>query len=293
MFAVDEPKPKAGDVRVIAIVYFFGTFVSVSVMSMLGLQLPVTPNNASRDESLILALVASLILAAAIAPLAKGIRGSGVSRWLTMAAFTYVSFAVISQIEAAVYSTISGTPAMLVVFAPPCLLAAGAAAWFVRPVDGPVIRRTVFRGRPVRAWWWRLLLALLVLPIIEAVSGLIAQPLLVQAAQVQELGLVIPAGAVVIRTMLLKSGLLLAVTVPIVLSWTRSRPSLVLALGFALFMLTGLVGLIQATWWPVTMRIVISSQILLASMAYAGVVVALLVPKPKPEEAEFSTVGAI
>jgi hypothetical protein len=279
MVTVDGPKPKVGDTRIIAIAFFFGTFISIIAMSTLGLRLPLAPDSASRDESLILALVASLIFAAAVTPLARGIRASGVKRLLTLAAFTYVSFAVINQIEAAVYSTISGTPTMLVVFAPPCLLAAGVASWLVRPSDTINVQISVFRGRSIRAWWWRLLLALLLLPIIEAATGLIIQPLLEPVVEEQTFGLVVPDTTVIIRTLLLKSGLLLAVTVPIVITWTRGRRSLILALGFAVFVLTGLVGLIQAAWWPVTMRIALSLQVLVTSMAYAWAVVALLVPR--------------
>ena len=95
----------------------------------------------------------------------------------------------------------------------------------------------------------------------------------------QAFGLVVPDAIVVIRTLLLKSGLLLAVTVPIVLTWTKRQRSLIVALGFAIFVLTGLVGLIQATWWPITMRIALSFQVLLASMAYSWAVVTLLAPR--------------
>lgn len=279
MVTVDGPKPRSGDIRIIAIAFFFGTFISIVVMSTLGLRLPLTPNDASRDESLILALIASLIFAAALTPLARGIRASGVKRLLTLAAFAYVSFAVVNQIEAAVYSTISGTPTMLVVFAPPCLLAAGVATWLVRPSNTIDVQNSVLRGRSIRKWWWRLLLALLVLPIIEASSGLIIGPLLESVVEEQAFGLVVPDAIVVMRTLLLKSGLLLAVTVPIVLTWTRGQRSLIVALGFAIFVLTGLVGLIQATWWPMTMRIALSFQVLLASMAYSWAVVTLLAPR--------------
>jgi hypothetical protein len=274
-------------VRVIAIAFFFGTFFSIIAMSTLGMRLPLTPTDASRDESLILALVASLIFAAAITPLARGIRASGVKRPFTLAAFTYVSFAVINHIEAAVYSTISGTPAMLVLFAPPCLLAACVATWLVRPSETIDVQNSIFRDRSVRARWWRLLLALLVLPIIEAATGLLIQPLLEPLIEVQALGLVVPDAVVVMRTMLLKSGLLLAVTVPIVLTWTKGRRSLILALGFAIFVLTGLVGLIQATWWPITVRIALSFQVLLTSTAYASAVVALLAPKAKTDKTPY------
>jgi hypothetical protein len=286
MFETNETTSRAGDIRVIALAFFLGTFMSVSTMTLLGLQLPLTPNHASRDETLILSLVASLCLATAIAPLARGISGSLATRFLTMAAFTYVSFAAISQIEAVVYSTFGGAPTMLVVFAPPCLLAAGATTWLVRPADESIMRRTGARGRTLKGSWWRLLLAFLALPAIEIVTGLLARPLLVQVVNQETSGLVIPAAPTVLCTLLLKSGLLLAVITPIVLLWMRSRRFLILALGSALFILTGLVGLIQATWWPVTMRIALSTQILIASLAYAAVAVALLMPKPKIESEE-------
>jgi hypothetical protein len=281
MFEVNETTSKAGDIRVIALAFFLGTFMSASAMSLLGLELPSTPDFASRDETLVLSLVASLCLAAAVAPLAKGIGGSRVMRFFKIAAFTYVSFAVISLIEAAVYSTFGGAPTILVVFAPPCLLAAAATTWLVPPADESIVRRTGAQGRSLRGSWWRLLLALLALPAVEIVTGLLAQPLLTRVVHEAPPGLVIPAAPVVMRTLLLKSVLLLAVIMPIVLHWMGSRRFLILALGLALFVLTGLVGLLQATWWPIPMRIALSTQILVASLAYAAVVVALLTPKPK------------
>jgi hypothetical protein len=286
MFEANETTSKAGDIRVIALAFFLGTFMSVSAMSLLGLHLPSTPEIASRDETLILSLAASLCLAAAVAPLARGISGSLATRFLTMAAFTYVSFAVISQIEASVYSTFGGAPTMLLIFAPPCLLAAGATAWLVRPADESVMRRTGIRARSLKGSWWRPLLAFLALPAIDIVTGLFAQPLLSRVVTEEIPGLVIPAAPVVMGTLFLKSGLLLAVITPIVRVWARSRLSLTISLGVALFVLLGLVGLLQATWWPIAMRIAFSTQILIASLAYAAVAVALLMPKPKIESQE-------
>lgn len=288
MFQAREAISKGGDIRVIAIAFFLGTFMSVSAMSSLGLHLPLIPDHTSRDESLILSLVASLCLASAVAPLARGIRGSRMVRFATMAAFTYVSFAVINQMEAAVYSTLSGAPTILVVFAPPCILAAAAAVWLVPSTDESIERATGFRTPPIPVPWWRLFLAFLALPTIEFVTGIFVQPLLAQATHEEVLGLVTPSGMVVMCALLLKSVLLLAVVTPITLRWTGSRRFLTLALGFALFVLTGLFGLLQATWWPMTMRITLSLQILITSMAYAATVVALLVPRPKIDRTESS-----
>jgi hypothetical protein len=283
MFEARETTAKAGDIRIIAIAFFLGTFMSASAMSNLGLELPLTPDHVNRDEALVLSLVASLCLAAVVAPLAKGIRGSRAMRFVTLAAFTYVGFAVVSQLEAAVYSTFGGAPTMLVVFAPPCLLAAGAAVCLVRPTEASTMRPTAIRSPSLTASWWRFLLAFLALPVIEIVTGAVTRPFVGQVANEETLGLVIPSGTVVVSALLLKSGLLLAVITPLALGWTRSRGSLALALGFALFVLTGLVGLLQATWWPMTMRIALSAQILIASLAYATAVVALLFPKPKKD----------
>jgi hypothetical protein len=282
----NESKAHAGGVRLIAVAYFFGTVLSLLLLSALGVPMPTTPGDASRDQIVILGLAGALALAVALFPLARGIGGSATRRFLTIFAFTYVAFAVINQLQAAVFTTIGETGPRMVFYAIPCLLAAAAATWLVRPANGPLTRRTVFQGRPMRAWWWRPILALLALPCIEVVAGLMAQPLLEETIRQQPSGLHIPGGAVVMGTMFLKSALLLAVTVPISISWNRSRLRLTVALGAALFILTGLVGLIQATWWPITLRAAFSLQILATSVVFAAVAVVLLVPKQRVKEAE-------
>jgi hypothetical protein len=129
--------------------------------------------------------------------------------------------------------------------------------------------------------WWRPLLAFLALPAIEIVTGLLAQPLLSRVVTEETPGLVIPAAPVVMGTLFLKSGLLLAVITPIVRVWARSRLSLTISLGVALFVLSGLVGLLQATWWPIAMRIALAFQILVTSVAYSAAMAALLAPDTK------------
>jgi hypothetical protein len=279
MELVENTKVTSGGVRLIAVAYFFGTFVSIWLLSALGVPMPTTPGDASRDQIVILGLAAALVLAVALFPLARGIGGSQTRRLLTIFAFTYVAFVVINQLQAEVFTTIGGSWQQMVFFSIPCLLAAAAAAWLIRPASEQFVHRPVFQGRPLRAWWWRPMLILLALPCLEGVAGLLVQPLIEPIIREQASGLSIPSDGMVLGTIILKGFLLLAVTVPIVSSWTRSRLHLVAALGTACFILTGLVGLIQATWWPVTMRVVLSLQILVTSALYAAVTVALLVSK--------------
>lgn len=275
------PESSGGGIRVIAVAFFLGTVISIWLLSALGVPIPTAPGDASRDQIAILGLAGALVLAVALFPLARGIGGSARRRLLTIFALTYAAFAVINQLQAAAFTTLGGGGKLLFYYAIPCFLASGAATWLVRPADGPMPAFTVFHDRPLKAWWWRPTLAFIALPCIEVLAGLMTRPLLEEVIRQRPSGLHLPGGAVVVATMFLKSALLLAVTVPIALSWKRSRLQLVVALGAALFILTGLVGLIQATWWPVTMRVAFAMQILVTSVAYAATVVLLLVPMQK------------
>lgn len=275
----ERPQAFGGDIRVTAMAYFFSTIVSAAAVSAIGVRMPRIAETAPRDETLVLSLIASFILAAAIVPLARGLQGRWVYRWFTLAVFTYVGVAVINVMQGAVFSTFNDLPALLVLFAPPSLVLAGAAASFVHPVSGMAAPRAVFVDRPMRSWWWRPLVAIWALPVIEGLSGLLSGPLLEDALRQQDLSLIVPSGVVILQAQLMKSVLLLGVTIPIICAWKRSRRHLVLALGPALFILTGFVGMVQASWWPVGLRVVIAAQVLLTSTAYAVVIVELLMPR--------------
>jgi hypothetical protein len=241
------------------------------------------PGDASRDQIVIVGLVGAFVFALALFPLARGIGGSAAQRLSIMFAFTYGAFAVVTQVQATVFTDIGGTGLRLFFFAIPCLLAAGAATWMVRPTEGPIGRHTVFQDRPMRAWWWRLVLAFLALPCIETITGAVVLPLLEEAILLEPSGVHVPGRAAVMGSLFFKSALLLAITVPILLIWRRSRLHLTVALGSALFILTGLVGLIQAVWWPIFVRLAFSLQILVTTAIYAAVVVALLMPRRKDD----------
>ena len=277
----DHSEASRGGVRLIAVAYFFGTVISLVLLSAIGVPMPSIPGDASRDQTVILGLMGAFVFALALFPLARGIGGSVAQRLLIMSAFTYGAFTIVNQVQAAVFTEIGGTGPRMIFYAIPCLVAAAAATWLVRPTGGPVVRRSIIQVRPMRAWWWRLVLALLALPCIEILAGAVAVPLLQEAVLLEPSGVHVPGAAVVMASLFFKSALLLAITVPIVLSWRRSRLHLTVALGSALFILTGLVGLIQATWWPVFVRLAFSLQVLVTAMAYAAFVVVLLVPRLK------------
>jgi hypothetical protein len=85
---------------------------------------------------------------------------------------------------------------------------------------------------------------------------------------------------------LCRSALYLAVTVPILVTWARSRRSLYWALAVGFFAMMGLIGLLSVTFLPPVLRITHSIEILGDALVYAWLLLALFVPKSKVGRAE-------
>jgi hypothetical protein len=276
-------------IPLIAVAYFVATMIGGALIMAMGMEFPESPELA---YSPVRSLLAALVLGAALYLLARGIRGSSAFRWLVLFAFTYISFCVNNQIEAAIFTTMGGFDTMLVFFVIPCALVAGVAALVVKPPDGASVLTTVFSDRPMSAWWWRATLAWLAFPVIYYSFGMLIYPFVADAYEGGELGLVVPSQSVVLSAVTFRSLLFLLVTIPILINWSRSRRSLMLALAAAFTAMVGVVGMIEADWMTTTMRIVHGLEITADSIVHAWVLVTLLVPKSRVAEAELSTVVA-
>lgn len=268
-----------GDLRGIAVAYFVGTAISGALVTQLGMRFPSIPGSPSRDHVLLAAFAASLVLAASLVPLARGVSGAAASRFFALAAFTYVLFAVVTQIEAALFTDFGGTGTMLTFFLLPCLLAAGTATVMIRPPSAAPRIITAFSPLHGGSWWWRAALAWLAYPICTVAFGVALSPLIGSLVAREAPGIAVPSPFLVAVDAAVRGLLMLAVTIPILRRWTRSRLALILSLGLSYFVLTGLVGLVQATWWGPSLRIVLAAQVLAMSMAHAWIVVALLAPR--------------
>ena len=262
-------------ILVMGVAFSFGLSISGALLWTLGMEFPQLPGETHYP---IANLLASLLLAACIVPVTRGLAGSTIHRWIILAAFVYVSYGLNNQIEAAVFTTAGGFTTMVLMFIIPCALISAAAVVLIRHAGGPSIS-TVFADRPVSRWWWRAVLAWLSFPLIYFFFGMLIYPMVREVYEAPDSGLALPSGDVVLRTVLLRSLLFLLVTIPILRSWTRSRTALAVALGIAFTATVGLVGLVQAHWWPISMRVVHGVEICADSFAYAWVLVALLVPR--------------
>jgi cytochrome bd-type quinol oxidase subunit 2 len=281
-----------GKVAAVAAAYYLGTMISGMVITAAGMPWPAFPNPPSQATGLALNVISSILMAGCLALLASGIRASQIGRWLAVAAFSYVIFGLNNQIEAAAFTSFGGTATMLVFFVTPCLLGAATAAWLIRPPTLPEARQASVCAGPFSTWWWRVVLAWLAFPVIYIFFGMLVAPVVVPFYQDPSFGLKLPGWGTLMPVVLLRSALALAVTLPILLLWSRSRRSLMVALAVAFFAMMGLIGLATTTFFPPVMRIVHSLEILGDSMVYAWVLVALFIPKAKAASATASPTNA-
>lgn len=280
-----------GKVAAVAAAYFLGTMISGMVITAAGMPWPAFPNPPSQTTSLILGVFSSVLMAGCLALLAWGVRGSQPVRWLALTAFSYVIFGLNNEIEAAAFTTFGGTATMLVFFVAPCLLGAAAAVWLIRPATLPEPRLATALHRPASTWWWRVVLAWLAFPVIYIFFGMLVGPFVVPFYTAPGFGLTLPGWDTILPVVLLRSALALAVTLPMLLLWSRSRRSLFVSLAIAFFAMMGLIGLAATTFFPPTLRVVHSIEILGDAVVYALVFVALFVPKLRAVRTEALSVA--
>jgi len=279
-------------VLAVAAAYFVGTMISGMVITAAGMPWPAFPNPPSQTTNLILGALSSALVAGCLALLAWGVRGSKPVRWLVLAAFTYVIFGLNNQIEAAAFTAFGGTATMIVFFLAPCLLGAAAAAWLVGPGTALQPRGATVFERPASAWWWRVMVAWLAFPVIYVFFGMLVSPIVVPFYKDPSFGLTLPGWDTIFPVVLLRSALALAVTLPILVLWSRSRRALFVSLAVALFAMMGLIGLAATTFFPPTLRVAHSIEILGDAVVYAWVVAALFIPKARARSTDRLPVAA-
>ncbi len=267
----------------IAIAYFIGVMISGAVITAAKMPWPAFPGSAGESENFILSLISAILMAACLALLAWGIRGSRFARWLILAAFTYVAFGLNNQIEAAIFTTYGGTATMLVFFILPCAFGAAAAVWLFRPERAGASLGSVITKQPVSRWWWRAVVVWLAFPVIYVFFGMLAAPFVVPVYEAQDFGLKLPGWGTMLPVALCRSALYLAVTIPLLFTWSRSRRSLFWTLSVVFFGMMGLIGLLSATFFPPVLRITHSIEILGDALVYASLLIALFIPKVRQE----------
>jgi hypothetical protein len=266
------------NVMLAAAAWLIGTMFSGALASALHLPLPSLPGNSSPAEAFAWFALASLLLAAGTALAASRLRGGFRTRWLALGALLFICVGVNTAIEAVVFSS-TIQPSQGVTLACmsliPSVLAAAILARRPQRLGANPVAMPAFGSL---GWSWRLIAAWLAFPVLYFIFGMIIAPFVLDAYRQGIAGLRIPSGAETLTTQLVRSPIFLAVVLPCVLLWNGSRRSLGIRLGLALAILIGAYGLVQATFFPMHLRIVHTLEIAADELAYAFVLAWLFRP---------------
>jgi len=279
-----------GKLLLCGLAYFVGLMLGGMVTTALRLPPPPMPAGVSQSAAAIGLLGASPMLALGLALLAPHIAGRWPARTLMLAGLLFVAYSLNTLLDASLYVTgYADTSAfMLISSLVPSLLCGAAAAWLFAPASPHRGLRGAWREffgqRTAGQWLWRLALAAVAFAPVYILFGLMVNPF-TEAYYAQNLyGLHLATWGEILPMQLARSGLFLAVCLPIIAAWQGTARSLFLRLGGAQFALVGLTMALVGTWLPWLVRLPHTVEILADSFVYAGLLVWLLArPAASPE----------
>ncbi len=273
-------------VPVCGVGFVVGSIVGGVIAGVIGLETPAVPEGTDPGTILLFQLLASPILALALAFVSRGLQGRYIARWLILSLLTWLASGVNTVIEASIFTTFGAASVFTVVtWLVGSLLCCSLVALLFPPTDrGQAFLanlRAFFASRPARQWAWRLAVACVAFMPIYYFFGRLVIPFTYEYYRQNLLELTIPGWGQILPVLFVRSVLFLVASLPVLIVWQKSRRNLVLSLGFAMFVLVGALLLIPAYWLPLTLRVPHSLEILADSMVYALVLVVLL---SKPRE---------
>ncbi len=271
----------AGKVVAGALVYYVGFLLGSMVAGVMGMEAPPLPAGTDAQTLGMYQLVVSLFFALTLAMLSRRLAGALLARWLALALFSWVAYGLNTYLEAAIFTAYGAASAYtLVMQALAAVLCGAVIAWAFPPDEGErsatAVFRSYLRSYSPGQWAWRLLAAWVAFPIIYLVFGWLVQPFIIEFYRQQMAGLTLPGWGQILPTQALRSLLFLATCLPVIALWRGSRRRLFILLGGALFVFVGGLYMLQAYWYPASMRIAHSLEILADSFVYAGVLIAFL-----------------
>jgi hypothetical protein len=271
---------------VCGLAFVLGTFVGSMLAGLLGMQMPSLPAGTDPQTLMLIQLLSSPLLVLALAFLSQRMEGGFLSRWLILSLLTWVAYSVNTVLEAAIFTTFGeGASFTVLIQLVGSLTCAAAVAVLFRPQDAgrgfTTSVREFFARRSTGDWAWRIALAAVIFMPIYLFFGRLVVPFTYEYYQQELAGLTAPGWGQILPVLFVRSVLFLVVSLPVLITWRKSRRSLILSLGFALFVLVGALGLIGGYWMPTSVRLYHSLEILADSLVYAWALVLLLGTAPR------------
>lgn len=244
----------------------------VGGMIVQALKLPAAqmPGNTSPTTQMLAAFLGYGVLAAGLAPLARGLAGTPLSRTGAIICFLVVTLGINTMIEAFFFTTLldNGIASSIVMSLVPSILIGCAVGLSFGGIGQRAGLRTVgfpgILGRGVIAWiGW---------PITYLAFGMCVAPIVTPYYHSLSF-LRIPTIGTLVEVQLVRSVFFMASSLPLIALWSGSRRKLWLTLGLAHFVAVGGYGLISGTFLPTVLRVSHSIEIACDSFVYAGLLV--------------------
>jgi hypothetical protein len=271
-----------GKLLLCSLAFISGAIIGGLMAALLGLHQPPMPEGVDSSFAFMLLLLESPVMALALALIARGLDGGLLPRALTLSFFTWVAYTLNTVIESLAFTTttVAGALFTTVAFLVPSIFCGTAVALlFPSGEKGKslaAIAKEFFGRRTFGAWVWRIAVAAVAFVPIYLFFGSLVAPITAEYYQQGMYGLRQPGWDEILAVLFVRSVLFLLACLPIVVMWQRSKRSLFLSLGFALFVLVGFLYMLGAYYMPLNIRIPHTLEILADSFTYAGVLVVLL-----------------
>jgi len=271
------------------LLFFFGSIPGSTLASWMGLPMPEIPLGADPAILARYFLLASLILAAGLSAVSRGLSVGLLSRWLILSFFTWIAYGVNNYLEAAIFTNMAAASLYTVVlYLPASLLCGAAVAWLFPPgIEGPGFfaqARAVFATQTLNSWSWRLLAAFLAFPLVYFFFGRLIAPIVLPYYLQGTDQLNLPGWDQILPVLAVRSLLFLLICLPIVITWNRSTLRLFLTLGLTLFLLVGGLSMLYAYWLAPVLRVTHTLEIFAGEMVYTGALIILLSKNLKQPE---------
>jgi hypothetical protein len=266
-----------------------GIVLGGMLATMLQLPLPTPPPDADMSTVGLYMMLTTPLIALGAALLARNIAGGLAVRALVLSSFLWITYAVNTQLEAAIVSTYAlGIPYALVMYLVASLLCGTTVALLFKPatpdtgVKEPL--RAYRAGKTTFGLVWRLALAAVAFMPIYYAFGLMVLPFTGEYYRQNMFGLVAPTLESLLPTLFTRSVLFLVACLPVIVLWQRSDRALFWRLGLSLYLMVGGIIMLYSTWLPLYVRIPHLLEIFADEFVYAGVLVLLLGPRRAPAE---------
>ena len=267
---------------ILAALAFYAGFILGSILAgLLGMSAPSLPAGADAATLGRYLLIVSPILAGTLAFVSRNLAGGLLLRWLILAFLSWIAYGLNTYLEAAIFTAYEAASAYtLFLQLVAVVFCSGLVAWLFPAAVTEVSVRARFRAfvgqYDLRGWTWRILAALMAFPAAYVVFGLLVQPFVIAFYEQQMAGLTLPGWGEIIPILFLRSLLFLLACLPILIVWQGSQRRLFITLSSALFILVGGLYMLQSYWFPLSMRVAHSLEILADSFVYTGMVILLL-----------------